>query len=297
MDALTPAPDPAPAPRRSAGTARCLALSLALSGLAAAVPGCAPARAATSVMIWPIDPVIESGQRAAALWLENRGAQPVTLQVRVMGWQQQAGADVYSADQARVAGSPPMATVPPGQRQLIRLTRLQEAAPGAEQAYRVLIDEIPQPRAATDANANANAEDDAAPAFGIRLQMRYSVPLFVHGEGTPPGPRRGPALSWRLDEDGGKRWLAITNRGPAHARVTQAGFETGGGHAVLAPGLLGYVLPGAYMRWELPADLPADLRPGARARLLATVNGTADVVLDAEGMEAAAATPATGGSQ
>ncbi|WP_420994510.1 fimbrial biogenesis chaperone [Cupriavidus sp. 30B13] len=283
------APILASPPRRPAG-APC---RLALSGLAAAALACAPARAATSVMIWPIDPVIESGQRAAALWLENRDTRPVTLQVRVMGWRQQAGEDVLSADQDRVAGSPPMATVPPGRRQLIRLTRLREAVPGTEQAYRVLIDELPQPRDAGEAADVADAADagggarQEAPSFGIRFQMRYSIPLFVYGEGvraTAMPDQRGdaaaarPALSWRLDEAGGKRWLAISNRGAVHARVTGASFETAGSQAVLAPGLLGYVLPGARVRWELPREL----RPDPHARLLATVNGTPGVVLDAE---------------
>ena len=43
-----------------------------------------PAGAATSVLIWPIDPVLEADQKAGALWLENRGTEPANLQVRVI---------------------------------------------------------------------------------------------------------------------------------------------------------------------------------------------------------------------
>lgn len=43
------------------------------------------ALAQSSLMIWPLDPVIEHDQRASALWLENRGSQPVSLQIRVLG--------------------------------------------------------------------------------------------------------------------------------------------------------------------------------------------------------------------
>jgi fimbrial chaperone protein len=120
---------------------RCLtgltALCLSLGGAAA--------HAMTSVLIWPIDPVIESDQHAAALWLENHDNKPVTLQIRVLGWSQAKGDDVYDERQTRVAGSPPMAVVPPGKRQLIRLTRLAPTTPGVEEAYRVMIDEVPQP--------------------------------------------------------------------------------------------------------------------------------------------------------
>ncbi|KHL74626.1 molecular chaperone, partial [Pseudomonas putida] len=41
-----------------------------------------PVGAATSVLIWPIDPVLEADQKAGALWLENRGSAPASLQVR-----------------------------------------------------------------------------------------------------------------------------------------------------------------------------------------------------------------------
>jgi len=33
-------------------------------------------QAASSVLIWPIDPVLEADQQASALWLENRGTEP-----------------------------------------------------------------------------------------------------------------------------------------------------------------------------------------------------------------------------
>jgi fimbrial chaperone protein len=40
-------------------------------------------QAASSVLIWPIDPVLEADQQASALWLENRGDEPANLQVSV----------------------------------------------------------------------------------------------------------------------------------------------------------------------------------------------------------------------
>ena len=59
-----------------------------------------PAQAASVVLIWPINPAIEADQLATALWLENRGKQPVTLQVRVLGWSQADFQDVYRNQQA-----------------------------------------------------------------------------------------------------------------------------------------------------------------------------------------------------
>ncbi|WP_372342588.1 fimbrial biogenesis chaperone [Paraburkholderia megapolitana] len=235
--------------------------------------------AATSVMIWPIDPVIESDQRAAALWLENRDNKPVTLQVRVLGWREADFKDVYDEDQDRVAGSPPMATVPPGKRQLIRLTRVADVAPGTEEAYRVLIDEIPQPD--EDVSSPSNVV-----SLGVKFQMHYSIPLFVYGDGLwrkeDSSKRRDPAtagrpiLHWHAASEGGKRWLVLSNHGPVHARITQVAFDANGSRAEFADGLLGYVLPGAQMRWALPDTVKLETKP----KLIATVNGKTDVEIE-----------------
>lgn len=252
-----------------------LRVVVAMTILVGAAAGAACA--ATSVMIWPIDPVIESDQRAAALWLENRDIKPVALQIRVLGWRQDGWEDLYAENQRRVVSSPPMATVLPGKRQLIRLTKLEDVAPGSESAYRVLVDEIPY------------REDPAAPeggtAVGVRFQMHYSIPLFVNGNGVwvgeAPDRRRDPAraampaLGWHLAQDDGKRWLVLTNRGAVHARITAIAFVSDGQHAGIEQGLLGYVLPGARMRWALPDGMKLPAAPN----LVATVNGKAGVAI------------------
>lgn len=56
-----------------------------------------PAHAASPLMIWPLDPVISGPQRAAALWVENRGSEPLALQARVLQWSQAEGEDQLSA--------------------------------------------------------------------------------------------------------------------------------------------------------------------------------------------------------
>jgi P pilus assembly chaperone PapD len=98
--------------------------------------------AATSVLIWPIDPVLEADQKAGALWLENRGTAPANLQVRVFAWRQGDYQEQFQA-QREIIGSPPVANIAPGQKQLIRLTRTGSSPAGQEQAYRIIIDEIP----------------------------------------------------------------------------------------------------------------------------------------------------------
>lgn len=211
--------------------------------------------AAASILIWPIDPVIESQQSASALWLENRDNKPVYMQIRVLGWQQTAGEDDYHA-QGEVVASPPVATIAPGKRQLIRLIRQTPVPAGQERAYRVLIDEVPIKQQAS-----------ASPQLGLNFQMRYSVPLFVSGSGiwTKQDYERPrdyaeatqPKLSYRLSQQGGKRWLEVRNQGVVHARLSKVTLQG----QTLNAGLMGYVLPGAQMRFALPPT--ANLSAGA----------------------------------
>ncbi|XBS69706.1 fimbria/pilus periplasmic chaperone [Acerihabitans sp. KWT182] len=53
-----------------------------------------------------------------------------------------------------------------GQKSLIRLIKHQPAPAGREQAYRVLLDEIPTPYGHPDEKAHA-----------LNFQMRYSIPV------------------------------------------------------------------------------------------------------------------------
>ncbi len=133
-------------------------------------------QAASSVLIWPIDPVLEADQQASALWLENRGTETASLQIRVFAWSQ-SGFDEQYQNQRDVIGSPPVARIEPGQKQLVRLTRTREVPPGQELAYRIIIDEIPSP---LQVPAPPEGKNTAA---AIRFQMRYSVPLFAYGAG------------------------------------------------------------------------------------------------------------------
>ncbi|WP_285416205.1 molecular chaperone [Pseudomonas sp. efr-133-TYG-5] len=230
------------------------------------------AQAASSVLIWPIDPVLEADQQASALWLENRGNETANLQIRVFGWSQNGFQEQYQ-NQRDVIGSPPVAKIEPGQKQLVRLTRTKAVPPGQELAYRIIIDEIP--------SAEVPSAENGKTAAAIRFQMRYSVPLFAYGAGlwskedaTRPRDPKGigvPQLSWRTVTVDGRPYVEVRNQGAVHARLTDVAVKQGGQNKPLAEGLLGYVLPGAVMRWPAPGPLAAD--PVLQGR----INGTAQV--------------------
>jgi fimbrial chaperone protein len=213
------------------------------------------ATASTSLLIWPLDPTIEAGQRTGVLWLENVGKAPVTLQIRVLAWDQEEFKDRYG-EQNVVVSTPPFATVAPGKKQLVRLTLTAPLAAAEERAFRILVDEIPGPTPVVSG--------------GLRLQMRYSLPLFAYGDGlwrkrqrTSTDVRAEPSLSWKLVDQDGARYLQVRNAGQASARLSQVRLvnsaRTAPGAAPdsidVAKGLLGYVLPGRVMRWPAPAGI------------------------------------------
>ena len=105
-----------------------VALLLVALVLLAVAPPPAGAQQPGSLLIWPVNPVIEGDARAAALWLENPGKAPITLQVRIYAWTQQDGGNAY-AEQDEVIGTPPIVSIEPGQRQLVRLTRTTPPPP------------------------------------------------------------------------------------------------------------------------------------------------------------------------
>ncbi|MCG8708090.1 molecular chaperone [Brenneria sp. 4F2] len=240
---------------------------------------CTPCFAASSLLVWPIYQVIESDENGSALWLENKGNAPVSLQIRIMAWKQINFQDRY-AEQKDVIGTPPFTTLEPGKRHMVRLMRTKPAPAVTELSYRIIIDEISTPY----------AQQQDTPQMGLQFQMRYLLPLFIDGEGiwtqVRPGKKRldseptMPDLYWNIAAVAGKPYLYVHNRGKVHARLSNVFWSSapnGKGHNIaMAQGFLGYVLPEQEMRWPLPSGISA---PGASLNLFTHLSDIADPVL------------------
>lgn len=226
---------------------------------------------ASSIMIWPTNPVLKGGEKATPLWVENRGSDAVLMQLRVFSWAQDDSGEQQLLAQREIIGSPPMMKIMPGQRQLVRLTRMTSTPASEERAYRILIDEIPL------------ADGGEGNAQRVQFQMRYSVPLFaygdklwVKGEGRGKKPRDiatvgASRLTWAITPVKGRPYLQVRNEGNIHARLNNIVFD---GRAMPAS-FFGYVLPGRTVRWPLPAGTSS-----ARS-MSADVNGEAQTLLHA----------------
>jgi fimbrial chaperone protein len=200
---------------------------------------------AASLQVSPVSLDMPARQAAEGLWLSNSGTAPLQAQVRVYAWHQENGEDVLKPTNDVVA-SPPMLSIQPGQRQIVRIIRVGAglAPPPIEKTYRVVMDELPV----------------STQGAGVQFVLRYSVPIFVAAAIQTPGggvdadatKRPAPPVNWRVQGSGKAAVLLASNNGEHHAKITQTSFTSKGGKKViLSEGLYGYVLAKSTRQWPL----------------------------------------------
>jgi fimbrial chaperone protein len=245
--------------------ARWLARGLLAAGMAAA---CGVA-GASGLQVAPTGLEIAPTSPADGLWLTNTGTEPLHAQVRVFHWTQADGKDVLTPTRALVA-SPPMLTLAPGARQLVRVIRL--GAPdtgGKEDAFRLLVDELPQ--------------STQQQQTGVRYVLRYSIPVFVESANPPNAAATAATLHWSLQHGASGLTLLVHNAGSTHAQLSDVTLLPPDGTPIpVTTGLLGYVLPGMTTRW--PLKIAASRLP-AGTTLKVQINGKpADQTLQIDGL-------------
>ena len=206
---------------------------------------------AASLQVSPISLEFSPEEQAQGIWLSNTGTVPLRAQVRVQQWSQAEGSDQLAPARDMTA-SPPMLEIAAGARQLVRIIRLQSAAPAQELSYRLLVDELPD---------ESRQQEDS----GLQFLLRYSIPVFVLPQGSEAavGGKSIPladtsTLSAVLHHDRKGSSLAISNQGRQRVRISQlVHVAADGTRTPLVQGLLGYVLAGQSMEW--PLELPAGL--------------------------------------
>ena len=200
---------------------------------------------------------LAAAKRAQALYLTNTGSLPVRVQVRARHWEQDDGREELE-DTRDLAVSPAVIDIPAGERQLVRVL-VPEAArlePGSEQAYRLLIDELPDDRPTPTDHK------------GLKFRLAYSLPVFVN---TPADAATQLEVRWSNGR------LRVDNEGKSRVRLSDLVWRNPEGSRVsLVPGLLGYVLAGDEMEWALPS--PPSVVAGGQLLAILGQNGDEQVV-------------------
>ncbi|WP_162914486.1 fimbrial biogenesis chaperone [Taklimakanibacter lacteus] len=193
---------------------------------------------AASISVSPILIDRAASGNTAAVTLQTPGSEPVRVQLRVFRWTQVDGKDQLEPTRDVVA-SPPMLRIAPGTDYTVRVVRLLKRPAAGEESYRLLIDQLPEPR--------------ARKANQVNLVIRHSIPVFFR-----MGDERPPVIGWTAART--KRGLVITARNDGDRRFKLANLvvkTTSGKVLRRINGLAGYVLGHSAMSWTIPGNVAA----------------------------------------
>ncbi len=206
---------------------------------------------ASGLQVAPTSLDLAPKKNADGLWLSNTGDGTLHAQVRVFHWTQEGGEEKLAPSRG-LAISPPMLQIDAGARQLVRVIR--SAAPPSvnEDAYRVLIDELP----VDESQTSQGDAKSTVPEGGLQYVLRYSVPIFVQPAGN--GGSVAPKLNGKVVREGDQTFIEVTNQGTGHAQLGNLVLvDAQGKREEVSAGLVGYVLPGQTMRWPLKVSTQA----------------------------------------
>lgn len=196
----------------------------------------------------------DATEKVESVWLTNSGQTPVRGQVRIYKWDQTDNRDVLQ-DTRAVVVSPPFLDIPAGDKQLVRLIRAEDSHSGTEQAYRLLIDEVP-------------SQNETHTRDGVKFQLRYSVPVFIPAKGNVQGAADVlTGVQFSVKKEGRDTLFMVKNiQGSSHIKLARLSWVTPEGKRhLLYDGLMGYVLAGKQNAWPVSGT-------GSRGYFEAVVN-------------------------
>jgi fimbrial chaperone protein len=204
--------------------AAALALALAPAPLSAA-----------SLQVAPVSIEVQAPGAAATIKLRNDGTTPLNAQIRVFRWTQTNGEEKLEPTDDVVA-SPPLAALAPQTDYTVRIVRVTKRPAAAGETYRLLVDELPEPKLQRNRM--------------VTLVLRYSIPVFFYAREAASA-----RLAWAIERRDGRIYVAATNSGDLHVRISALKLKDASGATIsFGEGLTGYVLGRSTMRWAAPGN-------------------------------------------
>ncbi len=178
---------------------------------------------AGQMQISPVLVEIEAPASADSLRISNQGDAPLTVQMRLFGWRQQDGEDIYFQTQDVVV-SPPIVEIAPGKFAVVRIVRRAESPLRGEEPYRLFIDQLP----------DVTPGEDSA----VSLLIRHAVPVFFFDAAS-----RTSQPAWTVRQQAGQLQIGVVNHGLGHIKLSALTVSDSQGRQVaFGEGLIGYVL-------------------------------------------------------
>jgi fimbrial chaperone protein len=210
--------------------------------------------AGASFSISPVRIELSAQETTSAVTVTNTGDEPVSVQLRVFSWRQEANEDRLEPTRDLVA-TPPVFSVPPGESQIVRIGLRRPPQGTVEVPFRAIFEEIPGP-----------PPPSGGPA--LRINLRISVPVFY-----APAEDLKSVLSWKFSrQTPGQLRLTVRNAGSASAHVGDLAVATAIGAPPIAEQKnFAYVLPGAERSFTI--NVPAADSNNTRLQLRTTLDG------------------------
>lgn len=118
---------------------------------------------AASLRVSPVRLEASAAQPTTTLRVWNTDKAAVKIQVRVFRWTRKNGEDILTPTKDVVV-SPPISSLKPGAENLIRIVRVATTPITEREAYRVLVDQLPDPK--------------AQKAGVVNVLVRHAIPLY-----------------------------------------------------------------------------------------------------------------------
>jgi fimbrial chaperone protein len=176
---------------------------------------------------------------AAQLEAGNSGDASDLLQSQTYVWTRHNCVDSLEPTDAIVV-SPPIFTVEPNSKQIVRILLVSPDAGQQERTMRVVLTEI------------GTVKPDAG---SVSTRLAISLPVFV----LPAGPAAAK-LEWAVAHESADVRVTVRNAGNAHARLRALRLTAKDGTIIADETHTDYLLAGDSCNWSLPAE---HLTPGA----------------------------------
>ncbi len=204
---------------------------IALASLVVAVLAGGPVHAA-AFGVSPIRVDLDPSARSGLVTVANDEDRTLRFQVKLRRWTQDAsGTDQY-ADSDDLVYFPQMLTLAPKEKRVVRIG-LKAPPSQPEAAYRLYIEEMPEPSAG------------AAQGAQVNIRLRFGVPVFVNAK---DGKARAEVAT--IDMAKGAIEVSVRNDGERHVRIEEIVARSAGRDIGKVAGW--YVFPGATRKFSIP---------------------------------------------
>jgi fimbrial chaperone protein len=205
---------------------------------------CHPIGWSSSFSVMPVRVELAPGKLNSVLRVSNASDDSLMMQASVLSWTTDGEKDLYTPVDD-ILLNPPVFTVPAHATQVMRLGLRKANGGQSEQAYRLIVAEVPKP---------------LPPGFyGLRTIVRISIPIFIKA------PAAVAQLSWEAKQDGeGLLTITAVNHGTAHIQIRSFDVVSSQSAEHHSKAVNDYLLPGQKHEWkwdepELRGSLKIDL--------------------------------------